>query len=137
MSLFLELLTVGLLAGIAYYLQAIALDFKAIRRSDLPQVIGELQTANRIGWEILSVLSKHGPPLPTHHVGAVGVFTRVRGGVTHHLGQSDGEFMVWSWRDGVWQPLSVPPGYTPGPPPEFAGEYDGEAVSVWLPRSEP
>ena len=136
MSLFFQLLTVGLLAGIAYYLQAIAFDFAAIRRSELPEIIGELKNANRLSAEILAVLLKTRPPLPSHHLGAGPVITRVRRGGGHHIGLSDGEFMVWSWRDNAWQPLSVPPGFTPGPPPEFDGAYDGESISVWLPRAE-
>ncbi len=137
MSLFLELLTVGLLAGIAYYLQAIALDFKAIRASDLPQIIGELKTANRISGEILSIVSDlRIPPLNQHHPFAGMCTTRARRGDTHHIHQSDEVFMVWCWRDNAWQPASVPLGFQPGPPPEFDGDYEGESVSVWLPRPE-
>lgn len=137
MSLFFDLLTVGLLAGIAYYLQSIALDFKAIRASDLPRIIGELETANRISGEILSVVSRiRIPPLNQHHPFAQMYTTRARRVGMHHASQSEGEFMVWCWRDSVWQPLSVPPGFQPGSPPEFDGDYEGEAVSVWLPRPE-
>lgn len=136
MWLFFELLTLGLLAGIFYLLQAIAADFKTIRRSELPLVIGELKTANRIGCEILEVVSRTGTP-PTHPPhDPRSLTTRARRGGTHHNRQSDEVFMVWCWRDNAWQPVSVPPGFQPGPPPEFDGDYDGESVSVWLPRPE-
>jgi hypothetical protein len=136
MRLFFELLTLGLLAGIVYFLRAIAADFKAIRRSELPLVIGELKTANRIGYEILAVVSRTGTP-PTHPPHDPRSFTtQARRGDMYRFSQSEGEFMVWCWRDSVWQPLSVPPGFQPGPPPEFDGNYEGEAVSVWLPRPE-
>lgn len=139
MLLFLQFLTIGLLAGIAYSLQRISADFKAIRCSELPQVIGELKSTNRIACEILSAVRRGGSPGPLnqHHLVAGTCTTRsVRGGDSHHVCQTDGEFMVWCWRDGGWLPLSVPPGFTPGLPPEFEGNYEGEAVSVWLPRPQ-
>lgn len=138
MLLFLQLLTIGLLAGIAYSLQAIAADLKAMRRVEFLQVIGELKSTNRIACEILSAVNRVGSPGPLnqHHFVAEMSSLSVRGGDSHHVCQTDGEFMVWCWRDGGWLPLSVPPGFTPGLPPEFDGNYEGEAVSVWLPRPQ-